>query len=337
MAAGRQTALHEMKLRLRASVVGILSAMTLPGLAYGAGTDDFPSRPVRMIVPFPAGGGTDVIARLIAGKLAEKWQHPVVVDNRPGGGAVIGSSIVAQANPDGHTLLLTANPHTTNPALHSKLPYDTVRDFAAITQVALAPLLLAVHPSLAVKNVKELIAQARARPGALSYGSSGNGGPQHIAGELFKSMAGVEIVHVPYTGSAPATTALLGGQVPIGFTSLIAVLPHVKAGKLRGIAITGATRSAALPEMPTIAESGLPGYETVTWYGIFATGGTPRNVVEALNRAVVEALRSPQVSERLTHDGSVIVGSSAPQFHRFIVAEIDKVRRLARQSGMKIE
>jgi tripartite-type tricarboxylate transporter receptor subunit TctC len=331
MAAATQTTLR------RTTLGVLLSAMTLPGLVHGAGVADFPSRPVRMIVPFPAGGGTDLIARLIAGKLAERWQQSVVVDNRPGGGSVIGSDIVARANRDGHTLLLTANPHTTNPALHSKLPYETVRDFAAITQVASAPLLLAVHPSLAVGNVKELIAQARAKPGALSYGSSGNGGPQHIAGELFKSMAGVDIVHVPYKGSAPATTALLGGQVPMGFTSLLAVLPHIKAGKLRGIAITGATRSQALPEMPTIAESGLPGYETVTWYGVFTNGGTPRNVVETLNRAVVEALRSPEVGERLARDGSVIVGSSAQAFQRFIVAEIDKVRRLARQSGMKIE
>jgi tripartite-type tricarboxylate transporter receptor subunit TctC len=306
-------------------------------LAHGAGVADFPSRPVRMIVPFPAGGGTDVIARLIAAKLAERWRQSVVVDNRPGGGSVIGSDIVARANPDGHTLLLTANPHTSNPALHPKLPYDTVRDFAAVTQVASAPLLLAVHPSLGVGNVKELIAQARAKPGALSYGSSGNGGPQHIAGELFKSMAGVDIVHVPYKGSAPATTALLGGQVPMGFTSLLAVLPHIKSGKLRAIAITGATRSQALPEIPAIAESGLPGYETVTWYGIFATGGTPRTVIETLNRAVVEALHAPEVGERLARDGSVIVGNGGQDFHRFIVAEIEKVRRLARTSGLKIE
>ncbi|MCC6531680.1 MAG: tripartite tricarboxylate transporter substrate binding protein [Burkholderiales bacterium] len=305
--------------------------------ARAAEVADFPSRPVRMVVPFSAGGGTDIIARLIAAKLAEKWQQAVIVDNRPGGGSVIGSDLVARASPDGHTLLLTANPHSSNPALHPKLPYDTVRDFAAVTQVASAPLLLASHPALALGTVKELIALARVKPGSLSYGSSGNGGPQHIAGELFKSMAAVDIVHVPYKGSAPATTALLGGQVQLGFTSLLAVLPHVKAGKLRALATTGASRSPALPEIPTIAESGLPGYATTTWYGVFTTGGTPRGVVEALNRAVVEALRAAEVRERLARDGSVIVADSPQAFHRFIVAEIEQVRRLARQSGMKIE
>jgi len=323
---------------LRRIVVVTALAILYPSAGAGAASADaFPTRPLRMIVPFPAGGGTDLIARLIAQKLSEAWNQPVIVDNRAGGGSVIGSEIVARSSPDGHTLLLTANPHTSNPALHPALPYDTVRDFAPVTQIASAPLLLAAHPSLAVGSVAELISSARAKPGALSYGSSGNGGPQHIAGELFRSMANITIVHVPYKGAAPATTALLGAQVQFGFTSMLAILPHVKAGKLRALAVTGARRSPAMPELPTIAESALPGYEATTWYGIFTRAGTPRATISALNAEVVRALRAPEVADRLTRDGSVIVASSPEVFQAVVVTEIEKVRRLAKQSGMKIE
>lgn len=320
------------------STVALLGTLVCtPSVVGAAEPTGFPIRPIRVIVPFTAGGGTDLIARLIAHRLAETWGQPVVVDNRPGGGSVIGSELVARSSPDGHTLLLTANPHTTNGALHYKLPYDTLRDFSGVTQIASAPLLLAVHPSLPVSSVADLIAFARAKPEALRYGSSGNGGPQHIAGELFKSMAKVAILHIPYKGAVPANTALLGAEVQIGFTSMLATLGHIKAGKLRALAITGAQRSPTVPEVPTIAEAALPGYEAITWYGLLTRGGTPRPVVAALNAEAVRALRTPEVSERLTREGSVIVGSSPEAFDAFIAREIEKVRQLARQSGMKLD
>jgi len=295
----------------------------------------FPNRPLRVIVPFAAGGGTDIIARALAVKIAEAVGQQVVVDNRTGGGTVIASEIVARATPDGHTLLLTANPHTSNPALHAKLPYDTVRDFAAVTMLASAPLVVAVHPSVPAASVKELIAAARAKPGQYAYGTSGNGGPQHIAGELFKSMAGVDLIHVPYRGGAPASADLIAGQVQIGFGSVFTTLPHVKSGRLRGLAVTSPQRTPTLPEMPTVAESGLPGYESVTWYGVFVPGATPAATIDALNAIVVRALRHPEVGDRLTREGSEVVGGSPRDFHAFVVKEIEKLHRLARQTGLR--
>jgi tripartite-type tricarboxylate transporter receptor subunit TctC len=310
-------------------------ALTAPHVH--AAEASFPQKAVRIVVPFAAGGGTDLLARTLAQKLTDFWKQNVLVDNRPGGGTTIGSEMVARAAPDGHTLLLTANPHSTNPALRSKLPYDTLRDFAGVTQIASAPMIVAVHPALPVRSIRELIALAKQRPDQLSFATSGNAGPQHMAGELFKTTAGIDMVHVPYKGSAPAITDLMAGNTQLTFGSTFTVLPQAKAGRLRMLAVTTAKRAAALPELPTIAEAALPGYEATTWYGIFTTGGTPRAVVAQLNSDVVRALRLPDVTGRLTRDGSEPVGSDPAAFDAHVRAQIDIARRIVKAARMRLD
>lgn len=297
----------------------------------------YPTRPVRIIVPFAPGGGTDLIARALAQKLSEAWGQQVLIDNRAGGGTVIGSDMVAKSMADGHTLLLTANPHTTNPALHPKLPYDTVRDFAGITQIAASPLILTAHPSLPARSVRELIALAKQRPGQLSYGTSGNGGPQHLAGEMFKFMAGIAMVHVPYRGGAPAIADLLAGQTQLTFGSTFTVIPQTNAGRLRALAVTSARRSAALPNLPTVAEAALPGYAMTTWYGLFAAAATPHPVIIKIHADVARALKLPDVVERLTRDGSEPVASEPAAFDAHVRAEIENARRIVKTSGMRLD
>ena len=315
----------------------MVCVLTVAGLvpAPGALAQKFPEKAVRIVVPFAAGGGTDIIARIMAQKLSDEWGRNVVVDNRPGGGTVIGSELVARSTPDGYTLLLTANPHSSNPALVAKLPYDTARDFSAVTMTAAAPLLLVVHPTLPVRTVQELIAHAKAKPNLLTYASSGNGGPQHLAGELLKYMAGVAILHVPYKGSAPALTDLLGGQVQLAFTSLLAGLPHIKAGKLLALGLTSSTRLEANPEIPTVAEAGVPGFEYLTWYGVFAPGGTSGPLVAKIQQDMARMLASPQVKERLARDGVQAVGNKPDEFASFIKKEIEKATQLIRMAGIK--
>ncbi|MDB5925316.1 MAG: hypothetical protein JWN13_4252 [Betaproteobacteria bacterium] len=321
--------------------VRALSCLVAIALAAGAAStalaQGYPEKAVRIVVPFTAGGGTDILARLIAQKLSDEWGRNVVVDNRPGGGSVIGSELVARSTADGYTLLLTANPHTSNPALVPKLPYDTLRDFAAVTMLASAPLMLVVHPAVPVRSVSELIAYAKARPNQLTYASSGNGGPQHLAGELFKYMAGVEVLHVPYKGGAPAITDLLGGQVQLAFGAMLTVLPHVKGGKLRALAITSAKRSETNPEFPTIAESGVPGFEVMTWYGVLATVGTARTTVLKIQSAMARALTTPEVKERLSRDGLQALGSRPEEFESFVKKEIAKVTQLVKTAGIKAD
>ena len=297
----------------------------------------FPVKSVRIIVPFAAGGGTDLIARALGQKLAEAWGQPVVIDNRAGGGTLIGSEMVARSTPDGYTLLLTANPHTTNPALHARLPYDTVRDFAGITQIASSPLVLSAHPSLPARSVPEVIALAKQRPGQLSYGTSGNGGPQHLAGEMFKFMAGVSMIHVPYRGGAPAIADLLAGQTQLMFGSTFTVIPQHAAGKLRALAVTSMQRSAALPNLPTVAEAALPGYAMTTWYGLFAASATPRAVITKLHADVARALKTPDVIERLKRDGSDVVANEPSAFDAHVRAEIENARRIVKASGMRLD
>ncbi len=313
-------------------VAGTFALYTSDALAQ-----PFPAKPVRMIVPFAAGGGTDVIGRLVAQKLVEAWGQQVVVENRAGGGSVIGTEIVARSAPDGYSLLLTAPPFTTNAALLPKLSYDSLRDFAPITLAAFAPLIVVVHPSLPVRSVKDLVAIAKARPGQLSYGSSGNGGPQHLAGELFKSMAGVELTHIPYKGGAPATVDLVGGQVQIGFSSMLTVLTFVKSGRLRPIAVTSLQRSAVMPELPTVAESGFASYETTTWYGILTRAGTPPAVVASLNTDVARALKSPEIRDRLASEGAEVAANSPTAFAAFLQTEIERVRKLAKFTVIKLD
>lgn len=295
----------------------------------------YPAKAVHIVVPFAAGGGVDITTRLIAEKLP--WGNRVIVENRPGGGSVVGTEVVARSAPDGYTLLMTAPPFTTNAALVANLPYDSLRDFAPVTLAASAPLLVMVHPSLPARSIKELIEIAKARPGQLAYGSSGNGGPQHLGGELFKSMSNVDIVHVPYKGSAPAAADLVGGHVQLGFGDLLTVLPYVKAGRLRPLAVTGLQRSSIMPELPTVAESALPGFEAMTWYGLFARAGTPPAVIATINADFARALKLPEIKDRLAAEGTDVVGNDPATFGAFIQAEIEKVLRLSKIASIRIE
>jgi tripartite-type tricarboxylate transporter receptor subunit TctC len=320
--------------RIFIALVQILVGVAVMECAFA---QPYPGRAVRIVVPFAAGGGVDVVARLMAPRLTEIWGQQVLIDNRGGGGSVIGTEAVARSAPDGHTLLLTAPPFTTNAALLPRLPYDPYSDFTPVTLAAVAPLILVVHPSLPARSVKDLTAIARARPGQLVYGSSGNGGPQHLAAELFKSMAGVDIVHVPYKGAGPATVDLVGGQVQVGFSAILTVGTFVKAGRLRALAVTGAQRSPILPELPTVAETGFPGYETTSWYGLFTRGGTPAPVIAKLNADVSRALQGPDIRERLATEGATVVAGTSAEFADFIRAEIGRVRKLSSVAVIRLD
>jgi len=322
---------HPVRILLSVLVAAWLGVLPAPGRAGGA----FPDHTIRIVVPFAPGGGTDVLARSIGQVLTQAWGQTVIVDNRPGGGTVSGTEMVARAAPDGYTLLFTANPFTVNPSLLSSLPFDPVKDFVPVTLVARAPLLLVVHPSLPVHSVAELIALAKREPGTLNYASSGIGGPEHMAGALFASMAGVSIVHVPFKGSGPALTALLGGEVQTSFTSLITVMPSVQAGRLRPLAVTSAVRSAAHPEIPTVAEAGnLPGYEVITWYGIVAPAATPAPIVARLRAGVVAALATPEIKARLANTGAEPVGDTPAEFAAFIQRDIARYQALVRSGAI---
>lgn len=298
---------------------------------------NYPTKPVRIVVPQSAGASTDLVARLTAQKLAEAFGQPVVVDNRPGAGSIVGTDLVAKATPDGYTLLVVASSVTINPSLHKNLPFDPIRDLAPITQLSAYPNMLTVHPSLPVKSVQDLIAYAKSKPGQINYGSSGTGTGTHLSGELFKNMTGVEMVHIPYKGGAPAVTALLGGQVQLNFASIQSVLPHVRAGKLRAIAVTTAKRSPAASEVPTIAESGVPGYDHGPWNGMFAPAKTPREVISRLNAEVVKALQTPEMKPVLSHEGADIIGNTPEEFAAIVKNETARWAQLIKSAGIKAE
>ena len=303
----------------------------LPALAQA-----WPSKSIRWIVPFPPGGGNDTIARAVGQRLAESIGQPVVIDNRPGAGGTIGADLAARAPGDGYTLFLAGvASHGINPALGGRLPYDPVRDFAPVSLLATAPLLLVLHPSLPVRSVKDLLALARARPGALNFASNGRGSSSHMAAELFASMGQVKMEHVPYKGLAPALTDLLGGRVELMFSSLVAILPHVSAGKLRPVATTGSARSAVLANLPTVAEAGLTGYETASWYGVVTPAGTPGPVVERLSSELGRIIRTPAVREQLLADGAVPVGSTPQAFAAHIKAELARWSKLVRDAKIQ--
>lgn len=295
----------------------------------------YPTRPIKIIVPFAAGGGVDITTRLVSEKLI--WNNKVFIENRPGAGSITGTDLVAKSNPDGYTFLMVAPPFTTNAALINNLPYDTLKDFAPITLLATAPLLLVVHPSLPFNSVQELIEYARKQPGKLAYGSSGNGGPQHLAGEVFKSMAKVDIIHVPYKGSAPAAIDLLGGHVQIGFGDLLTVLPYVKGGRLKPLAFTGIQRSSISPEIPTVSESTLPGFEAMTWYGLVAKAGTPQSIINSVQLEVSRVLMLPEIKKRLNEEGTDVVASNPAAFENFLKIEIEKVKRLSKITTIQID
>jgi tripartite-type tricarboxylate transporter receptor subunit TctC len=296
----------------------------------------YPAKPIRFIVPFAPGAGTDTTARTLAQKLSEKWGQQVVVDNRTGAGGAIGVDTTAKALPDGYTICLISASNTVNSATSQWLPYDMLRDLQGITQATSLFYVMYLHPSLPIKTTKELIAYAKANPGKLNFGSSGNNTLQHFSGELFNHMAGVKIVHVPYKGTAAVIPAMLSGDVQVGFGSLIGTRPQMQAGRLRGIAITAARRAPSI-DLPTIAESGLPGYEVDQWYGVITASKVPRPVVNKLNAAMVEALKMPDVANRLASDGSTPVGSSPEQFNAHIRSEISKWRRLVKEANLPIQ
>ena len=311
-------------------------AILAPHAARAA--DAYPAKPVRFVVAFPPGGGTDIIARAIAQKLAERIAQQVVVDNRPGAGGNIGTDIVAKSAPDGYTMLMgSAGPLAINASLFGKMPFDPIKDLAPVTLAASTPNVLVVHPSLRAATVKELIALAKARPGEINFASSGHGTPAHLAGELFNSMAGVKMVHVPYKGAAPALADLLGGQVQLMFSTMPPALPHVKDGKLRALAVTSAKRSPAAPDIPTLDEIALPGFEANTWHGVVVPAGTPATIVARLNREIVAILHLPDVVERFSSQGAEALGSTPEEFAAYIRSETLKWAKVVRDSGAKAE
>jgi tripartite-type tricarboxylate transporter receptor subunit TctC len=291
-----------------------------------------------MVVPFPAGGATDIVGRIIAQKLTESWGQQVIVDNRAGAGGTLGSDVVAKSLPDGYTLLLgTSSTHAIAPSLYSRLAYDPVRDFTPATLVANATILLAVHPSVPARNTRELIALAKKQPNALAFASSGNGGISHLVGEYFKSLAGIQMLHVPYKGDSPALVDLVGGQVHLMFGTAVSFLPYVKSGRLNALAVTNPKRSPIVPSVPTVAESGLPGFEALQWFGIFVPAGASRELATKLNTDIVRALRLPDVRERMTALGAEVVGSTPEQFAAFQKADTAKWAKVVKQSAAKID
>ena len=317
-----------------------ISRLLAIALVFSAGAtlaQSYPNKAVRVIVPFPAGGSTDIVGRTVAQKLSELWGQPVVVDNRAGGGTVIGTDIVAKAPPDGYTLLVTPAPFTINPSLLAKLPYDPLADFAPITLINTTPLVVVVNPGVPARSVKDLIALAKARPGQLNFGSSGTGGSNHLAGELFNAMAGVKIVHIPYKGNAPALIDLAGGHVDLIFNGLTSALPLIKGGKLRALAVTSLQRSAALPDAPTLDEVALKGFVAVAWNGFGAPANTPRDVIAKINTDVIRIVSSPELKERLKAEGSDPVGSTTGQYAAFLRDEIAKWAKVIKFARVKAE
>jgi tripartite-type tricarboxylate transporter receptor subunit TctC len=299
--------------------------------------DAYPAKPVRVIVGLAPGGGTDIQARLFAQKLTESFNRPFVVENRPGAGGTLAYAQVAKSPPDGHTLLGVTSGYTITPTVYTKLPYDPVKDFAPISLVSQAPFVLVVHPSLPVKSVKDLLALARAKPGGLDCASAGRGSSTHMAFELFKTLSGVTITHIPYKGTGPALVDAMAGQVHMLFGNVLSTLSHVKAGKLRALAVTTAKRSTALPDLPTIAESGVPGYDNSTWHGWLAPAGTPPAILNRLNAELVRSARAPDVVARLAPDGGEAVGSTPEEFAQHIATEIARWRRVVREAGVRVE
>ncbi len=312
----------------------LLASAAMPG---ANATEAYPSRPIRMIVPYATGGNADILGRVIGQGLTSALGQQVVIDNRPGANGVIGTDLAAKAPPDGHTLLFVATGHATNPSLYGKLPFDPVRDFTPVGLTSRTPLLLAVTPSLPARSVKELIAIAKNRPRELSFASAGNASSAHLAGALFNTLAGVKIVHVPYKSIAQATIDLIGGRMQVIFPSITSVLPHVKAGKVRALAITSAKRSALVPELPTVAESGVPGYEAAIWNGVLAPAATRGAIVRRLNAALVATTQSTDVKERITSMGADATSSTPEAFAAFIRSEIAKWGRIIAASGAKID
>jgi tripartite-type tricarboxylate transporter receptor subunit TctC len=322
---------------IRAGARALLAAPAL--LAWPGGpvhAQNFPTQVVRIVVPTAAGGGLDIVARQLAQKLTDAWGQGVIVDNRAGAGGTIGADVVAKAPPDGHTIALVSSTFPINASLYSKLPYDSLRDFAPVTLVVNSPLILVVNPALPVHSVKELVALAKARPGQINYASTGNGGVIHLATELMKSLAGINLTHIPYKGTVPAVTDVMGGQVELTITGVPVAMPHVATGKLRALAVTGSRRSAAAPNVPTIGET-IRGYEFNNWFGILAPAATPKETLVRLHDGIVRALQAPDVRQRMLAQGDEPAGTSSAQFADMIRQEITKYAKLVKDIGVHID
>lgn len=320
-------------------IVRALALLTFAAPALAAQTaGDYPNRSIRLVVPFVAGGSTDIVARLVAQKLTEAWDKQVVVDNRSGANGAIGMEIVARATPDGHTLVLgyIANLGT-GPALNPKLPYDAIKDFAPISHIVSAPSIAVIHPGIAAKNLQELLALARVKPGAIAFGTAAIGSIGHLTGELLNRLAKVQMTHVPYKGGGQAVIDVVAGQIPMVIIGMTAASPHVRSGRLRAIATTGATRSFAFPEVPTIAEQGFPGFSADAWYGLLTTAGTPRPIVDKLNAEVVRIMKTPEAKERMANVGFEIVGSSPAEFAKLIREEIPRWTKIVLEGNIRAE
>jgi len=315
---------------LAAFAVGALAAAPVAA-------QDYPSKPIRIIVPFAAGGPADIYARFVGQRLSETLGQPVVIEDRPGAGSVIGTDAVAKSAPDGYTLLMMSNTHTVNESLIPNKPYQLMRDFVAVAPVNYSDLVLVVHPSVPVNSLKELIDLAKSQPKGLNYASSGPGTPYHMAGELFKAMAGVDIVHVPYKGSSGARTDVLGGQVQMMFDAITTMAPNVRTGKLKGLGTTGKTRSSVLPEVPTVSEAGVPGYEAVIWLGIMAPAGTPKPIVDKLNAEITKIVNRPDVKEAWSKQGAEPMAMTPAEFARFMNEDIEKWAKVVKISGAKVD
>jgi tripartite-type tricarboxylate transporter receptor subunit TctC len=307
-------------------------------ICFNAAAQGYPSKPIRFVVPYPAGGPLDTVARLLGSKLAESMKQPVVVDNKPGAGGNIGAEFVARSAADGYTILMGAvATHAINPSLYASIPYDPVRDFIPVTQVASTPNVLVLNPSVPASSVQELIAYAKANPGRLNFGSGSTGSAGHLAGELFDTMAGVRMVHVPYKGAGPAMQDLIGGQIQLMFDNLASSLGQIKAGRVKALAVTTAKRTALAPELPTISESGLPGFDVSTWFGIFVPAKTPQAIVERLHAEFTRALALPEVREAMLKLGAEPVGNTPQEFAAYIRSEADKYAKLVKASGAKAD
>ena len=316
-------------LLLLSAVISVLPAATAA---------EFPSRPLRFMIPLAAGGGGDITVRAVSQKLSAAWGQSVVVDNRPGGTGAIALETVARAQPDGYTIIMISGTHTARRATHrGRLPYDLVKDFVPVTQMTRQSYVLVLHPSVAAKSIPELIALAKARPGSLTYGSAGQGSLQHLSGALLATSTGTNLLHVAYKGGGPALADLLGGQISMVFATPLESVPHIKPGRLRALAVTSPQRSPAMPELPSIAETGVSGYEVTNWYGVLAPVAVRKPIVDRLNRSIVDALRTPELSERFQKDGVEPIGSTPAEFQKHIAAEITKWERVVAAAGIKAD
>ena len=326
-----------MEQNLTRSISLLLALAGLQWAATAGAQQPFPAKTVRIISPYAPGGGNDVICRIVARRLTDGLRQQVIVENRPGANAIVGTQVTAHAAPDGYTFVLISSAHATNASLYRKLPYDTIRDFTPITTVGWSPLVLAVHPSLPVKNIKELIALAKSRPGQLTYATSGHGSPGHLAGALFDAMAGTKMTHIPYKGIALGIADVVGGQVTIAFSSNLSIVPHLRSGRLRGLAITSAQRSPGVPDLPTVAESGVPGYEASLWYGFLAPARLPPEILRRLNAEIVRVLALPDVHEQMGSQGVDARSSTPEEFSRLLVADLDRWAKVLKRVGIEPE